>query len=47
MGNGISIIIFAGIVTGTPPAIAHLSSKHVKATCTFLLLLLVTVLVFS
>lgn len=34
IGNGISIIIFAGIVAGLPPAIAILSSKRVKATCT-------------
>lgn len=47
IGNGISIIIFAGIVAGLPPAIAHTIEQARQGDLHFLLLLLVAVLVFA
>ena len=47
IGNGISIIIFAGIVAGLPPAIAHTIEPARQGDLHFLLLLLVAVLVFA
>lgn len=47
IGNGISIIIFAGIVAGLPPAIADTIEKARLGELHFLLLLLVGVLVFA
>ncbi|MCS5960177.1 hypothetical protein LNP74_09885 [Klebsiella pneumoniae subsp. pneumoniae] len=41
IGNGISIIIFAGIVAGLPPAIAHTIEQARQGDLHFLLLLLV------
>ncbi|VFT67132.1 preprotein translocase membrane subunit [Escherichia coli] len=47
IGNGISIIIFAGIVAGLPPAIAHTIEQARQGDLHFLVLLLVAVLVFA
>lgn len=47
IGNGISIIIFAGIVAGLPPAIGHTIEQARQGDLHFLLLLLVAVLVFA
>ena len=47
IGNGISIIIFAGSVAGLPPAIAHTIEQARQGDLHFLLLLLVAVLVFA
>ncbi|MFP3014259.1 MAG: preprotein translocase subunit SecY [Arsenophonus sp.] len=47
IGNGISIIIFAGIVVGLPQAIGHTIEKARQGDLHFLLLLLIVVLVFS
>jgi preprotein translocase subunit SecY len=47
IGNGISIIIFAGIVAGLPPAVAHTIEQARQGDLHFLLLLLVAVLVFA
>ena len=47
IGNGISILIFAGIVAGLPPAIAHTIEQARQGDLHFLLLLLVAVLVFA
>ncbi|MGP1923533.1 MAG: preprotein translocase subunit SecY [Arsenophonus sp. NEOnobi-MAG3] len=47
IGNGISIIIFAGIVAGLPPAIGHTIEQARQGDLHFLLLLLVVVLVFA
>ncbi len=47
IGNGISIIIFAGIVAGLPPAIAHTIEQRVKATCTSSCCCWFAVLVFA
>ncbi|AEW44794.1 membrane-embebed preprotein translocase subunit [Serratia symbiotica str. 'Cinara cedri'] len=47
IGNGISMIIFAGIVAGLPPAVAHTIEQARQGELHFLLLLLVTVLVFA
>ena len=41
IGNGISIIIFAGIVAGLPPAIAHTIEQARQGDLHFLVLLLV------
>ncbi|WP_423827024.1 hypothetical protein [Shigella flexneri] len=43
IGNGISIIIFAGIVAGLPPAIAHTIEQARQGDLHFLVLLLVAV----
>ena len=43
IGNGISIIIFAGIVAGLPPAIAHTIEQARQGDLHFLLLLLVEI----
>nr|WP_232037543.1 preprotein translocase subunit SecY [Candidatus Erwinia haradaeae] len=47
IGNGISIIIFAGIVAGLPPAIAHTLEQVRQGDLNFFLLLTVVILVFS
>ncbi|MFP3019722.1 MAG: preprotein translocase subunit SecY [Arsenophonus sp.] len=47
IGNGISIIIFAGIVAGLPPAIGHTIEQARQGDLHFFLLLLIAVLVFS
>ncbi|WP_367680456.1 preprotein translocase subunit SecY [Candidatus Fukatsuia anoeciicola] len=47
IGNGISIIIFAGIVAGLPSAIAHTIEQARQGDLHFLLLLLVMILVFA
>ena len=47
IGFGISIIIFAGIVAGLPPAIAHTIEQARQGDLHFLVLLLVAVLVFA
>ncbi|WP_159567605.1 preprotein translocase subunit SecY [Budvicia diplopodorum] len=47
IGNGISIIIFAGIVAGLPPAIGQTIEQARQGTLHVLLLLLVAVLVFA
>ncbi|MEM8275120.1 preprotein translocase subunit SecY, partial [Morganella morganii] len=47
IGNGISIIIFAGIVAGLPSAIGHTIEQARQGELHFLLLLLVAVLVFA
>ncbi|UDG81080.1 Protein translocase subunit SecY [Candidatus Hartigia pinicola] len=47
IGNGISIIIFSGIVAGLPPAIGHTIEQARQGDLHFLLLLLVGVLIFS
>ncbi|MGP1930644.1 MAG: preprotein translocase subunit SecY [Arsenophonus sp. ET-YP4-MAG3] len=47
IGNGISIIIFAGIVAGLPPAIGHTIEQARQGDLHFLLLLLVAGLVFA
>ncbi|PWU32213.1 preprotein translocase subunit SecY, partial [Enterobacter hormaechei] len=47
IGNGISIIIFAGIVAGLPPAIAPTIEQARQGDLHFLLLLLVAVFVFA
>ncbi len=47
IGNGISILIFAGIVAGLPPAIAHTIEQARQGDLHFLLWLLVAVLVFA
>ncbi|CAJ0993509.1 preprotein translocase subunit SecY [Pantoea sp. Nvir] len=46
IGNGISIIIFAGIVAGLPPAIGHTIEQARQGELHFLLLMLVAILVF-
>ncbi|CUX96210.1 Protein translocase subunit SecY [Candidatus Gullanella endobia] len=47
IGNGISIIIFAGIVAGLPSAITHTINQVRQGNIHFLILLLIIVLVFS
>ncbi|BGI50748.1 MAG: preprotein translocase subunit SecY [Arsenophonus endosymbiont of Ceratovacuna japonica] len=47
IGNGISIIIFAGIVAGLPPAIGHIIEQTRQGDLHFFLLLLIAILVFS
>lgn len=47
VGNGISIIIFAGIVAGLPPAIGHTIEQARQGDLHFIVLLLVVVLVFA
>ncbi|MFP3013322.1 MAG: preprotein translocase subunit SecY [Arsenophonus sp. NC-QC1-MAG3] len=47
IGNGISIIIFAGIVAGLPPAIGHTIEQARQGDLHFFLLLLIAVLVFA
>lgn len=47
IGNGISIIIFSGIVAGLPPAVANTIEQARQGDLHFLLLLLVAVLVFA
>ena len=47
IGNGISIIIFAGIVAGLPQAVGHTIEQARQGGLHFLLLLLVAVLVFA
>ncbi|CUX96809.1 preprotein translocase subunit SecY [Candidatus Doolittlea endobia] len=47
IGNGISIIIFAGIVAGLPPAIGHTIEQIRQGDMHFLVLLFVTILVFA
>lgn len=47
IGNGISLIVFAGIVAGLPPAIGHTIEQARQGDLHFLLLLLVAVLVFA
>ncbi|AFP84710.1 preprotein translocase subunit SecY [secondary endosymbiont of Ctenarytaina eucalypti] len=47
IGNGISMIIFAGIVAGLPPAIAHTIEQARQGDMHFFALLLITALVFS
>ncbi|MBH8375394.1 preprotein translocase subunit SecY, partial [Pseudomonas aeruginosa] len=47
IGNGFSIIIFAGFVAGLPPAIAHTIEQARQGDLHFLVLLLVAVLVFA
>jgi preprotein translocase subunit SecY len=47
IGNGISIIIFAGIVAGLPQAVGHTIEQARQGDLQFFLLLLVTVLVFA
>ncbi|MGK2889951.1 MAG: preprotein translocase subunit SecY [Candidatus Malihini olakiniferum] len=47
IGNGISILIFAGIVVGLPPAIAHTIEQARQGDLHFLTLLLVAVIVFA
>ncbi|WP_158379405.1 preprotein translocase subunit SecY [Candidatus Williamhamiltonella defendens] len=47
IGNGISIIIFAGIVAGLPSAVSHTIEQAREGDLHFLLLLIVIVLVFS
>ncbi|WP_121463327.1 preprotein translocase subunit SecY [Arsenophonus endosymbiont of Aleurodicus dispersus] len=47
IGNGISIIIFAGIVAGLLPAICHTIEQARQGDLHFLLLLLIVVLVFA
>lgn len=46
-GNGISLIVFVGIVAGLPPAIAHTIEQARQGDLHFLLLSLVAVLVFA
>lgn len=46
IGNGISIIIFTGIVAGLPPAIAHTIEQARQGDLHFLLLILIMILVF-
>ncbi|MGP1945773.1 MAG: preprotein translocase subunit SecY [Arsenophonus sp. ER-QC15-MAG3] len=47
IGNGISIIIFAGIVSEIPSAIAHTIEQARQGDLHFLLLLLIVILVFT
>lgn len=47
IGNGISIIIFAGIVAGLPPAVGNTIEQTREGDMHFLLLLLVAALVFA
>lgn len=47
IGNGISIIIFAGIVAGLPPAIGHTIEQIRQDTSHFLLLPLIAILMFA
>lgn len=47
IGNGISIIIFAGIVAGLPSAVGHTIEQARQGDLHFLLLLFVVALVFS
>ncbi|ACQ68441.1 preprotein translocase subunit SecY [Candidatus Williamhamiltonella defendens] len=47
IGNGISIIIFAGIVAGLPSAVGHTIEQAREGDLHFLLLLIVIALVFS
>ncbi|MGP4123455.1 MAG: preprotein translocase subunit SecY [Sodalis sp. (in: enterobacteria)] len=47
IGNGISIIIFAGIVAGLPPAIGHTIEQARQGDIHFLMLLIVALLVFA
>ncbi|MFB6422230.1 MAG: preprotein translocase subunit SecY [Candidatus Malihini olakiniferum] len=47
IGNGISVLIFAGIVAGLPPAIAQTIEQARQGDLHFLVLLLVAALVFS
>ncbi|CAD6511157.1 preprotein translocase subunit SecY [Candidatus Profftia tarda] len=47
IGNGISIIIFAGIVAGLPPAIGHTIEQTRQGDLNFLVLILVAALVFA
>ncbi|CUR53570.1 Protein translocase subunit SecY [Serratia symbiotica] len=46
IGNGISIIIFAGIVAGLPPAVAHTIEQARQGDLHFLLLILILILIF-
>lgn len=47
VGNGISIIIFAGIVAGLPSAIAHTIEQARQGDLHYITLLLIAVLVFA
>lgn len=47
VGNGISIIIFAGIVAGLPPAVGHTVEQARQGDLHFIVLLLIAVMVFA
>ncbi|PPI86507.1 preprotein translocase subunit SecY [Candidatus Pantoea edessiphila] len=47
IGNGISIIIFAGIVAGLPPAIGHTIEQARQGELNFLLLLFILIFIFT
>ncbi|UDG81618.1 Protein translocase subunit SecY [Candidatus Profftia lariciata] len=47
IGNGISIIIFAGIIAGLPPAVSHTIEQARHGDLHVFLLLLITILVFA
>lgn len=47
IGNGISLIIFAGIVAGLPPAISHTIEQTRQGDLNILMLLLILILVFT
>ncbi len=47
IGNGISIIIFAGIVAGLPPALAHIIEQTRQGLLHIICLLLIAIFVFT